>query len=127
MTVLKAKLAKYRCKLEEKKNQLAQSIRVLEQEGRQDEANLEKVRFNIVNVYAAVASADENAVSACQDDAWEQFCKRYSQRFRTLSQPWRNRLAQARLHQDTETIAVEEAKLETAEWLEKVFVSLEEE
>ena len=127
MTVLKAELAEYRRKLEEKKNQLAQSICVLEQEGRHDEANLEKVRFNIINVYEAVASADEWAVSACQADAWEQFSKRYSQRFRTLSQPWRNRLVQARRHQDAETIAVEEAKLETAEWLERVFVSLEEE
>lgn len=127
MVDLKAAPKYYRSKLAEKRVQIEKQICVLEQEGRQDEANLEKVRLNILNVFDTVAIADERAVSAMQGDAWLQFSERYRKRFRTLSQPWRARLEQARLHRDTNVIAVEEAKLEMAEWIEKVFENVERE
>lgn len=126
MTALKKNIQKYHALLGEKREQISQEIRLLEQEGRQDEANLAKVKLNIVNVFETVAAADEKAVSVEQSDAWRKFHERYIQRFSTLTKPWRERLAQAKVHQDAEVVAVEEAKLETAAWIEKAFHSLEE-
>lgn len=126
MIALKDNVQKYHALLEEKREQISREIRLLEQEGRQDEANLAKVKLNIVNVFETVAAADEKAVSVEQSDAWRKFHERYIQRFSTLTKPWRERLAQAKVHQDAEVVAVEEAKLETAAWIEKVFRSLEE-
>ena len=126
MIALKDNVQKYHALLEEKREQISREIRLLEQEGRQDEANLAKVKLNIVNVFETVAAADEKAVSVEQSDAWRKFHERYIQRFSTLTKPWRERLAQAKVHQDAEVVAVEEAKLETAAWIEKAFRSLEE-
>ena len=126
MIALKDNVQKYHALLEEKREQISREIRLLEQEGRQDEANLAKVKLNIVNVFEAVAVSDEWAVSAEQSDTWRKFCERYIQRFSTLTKPWRERLAQAKVHQDAEVVAVEEAKLETTAWIEKAFHSLEE-
>ena len=126
MIALKDNVQKYHALLEEKREQISREIRLLEQEGRQDEANLAKVKLNIVNVFETVAAADEKAVSVEQSDAWRKFHERYIQRFSTLTKPWCERLAQAKLHQDAEVVAVEEAKLETAAWIEKAFRSLEE-
>ena len=100
---------RYMTRLAEEKNALEALIERMEQEGRQDEANLNKVRLNIVNVFETVAGADLRAVS--QGD-WAAFCARYLPRFQTLSAPWRTKLEKALAHSDVQSIAVEEAKLD---------------
>ena len=104
-------------------DELRKAIAALEQEGRDDEANLNKVRLNIVNVFFTVAAADAKAVG---HQGWEAFCQRFQPRFAGLSSPWRARLEKARLHQDACAIAVEEAKIEMAEQIKKVFLQWRE-
>lgn len=104
--------------LTESRKELQKVIQKLEQEGRQDEANLNKVRLNIVTVFETVANADLRAVGA---QGWQAFASRYQSRFASLSAPWRARLEEARRHGDTAAIAVEEAKIETAVRIEAAF------
>ncbi len=97
------------------KTALQKQIAVLEREGRQDEANLNKVRLNIVTVFETVLAADQ-----------KQSPMRYETRFETLSAPWKKRLEQARAHGDHQTIAVEETKIETMEMLRRAFQASKE-
>ena len=100
------------------RQELGAAIERLEQEGRQDEANLNKVRLNIVTVFETVANADLRAAGS-QD--WEAFANRYQPRFASLSAPWRAKLEAARRHGDVSATAVEEAKIETAVRIEAAF------
>ena len=104
--------------LTEIRKELQKVIQRLEQEGRQDEANLNKVRLNIVTVFETVANADLRAAGS-QD--WEAFANWYQPRFASLSAPWRAKLEAARRHGDVSATAVEEAKIETAVWIEAAF------
>ena len=108
--------------LAEQRRKLTAAIADLEAQHRQDEADLHKIRLNIVEVFETVAAADEP-----QCAAWEDFCARYLPRFETLTAPWRARLSAAALHGDAKTVLVEETKLSTAQAIRSAFVSLGEE
>ncbi|MBE5802018.1 MAG: hypothetical protein E7319_06990 [Clostridiales bacterium] len=100
------------------KQRLTERIEAQEHDGRQDEANLDKVRLNIVQVFETLAAAD---AAQCQGSA-PAFAERYQQRFDTLPAPWKQRLARAIAHRDIQTQAVEEAKLETVTRLQAAFL-----
>ena len=119
-------LMKYRRKLAQEKERISKEILVLTNEGRQDEANLQKIRLNIIGIFETVADADMKWAEGRHGERWAFFCKRYASRFHTLTNPWRIRLEQAKLHQDHEATAVEELKLETAALIERLFLNLEE-
>jgi len=121
MSMIQEKLFPFFQALEQKKAVLTAQIAKLEQEGRRDEANLGKVRLNIVNVFETVANADQKSVEA---GGWKDFCSRYEPRFDKLSEPWRARLEKARAHGDADTIAVEEAKLEMLAWIRSTWLAM---
>ena len=114
-------LAPYYAFLKTEKERLTARITLLEQQGCQDEANLQKIRLNIVGVFETVALADEK-----QTVTWQAFCQRYEPRFETLTAPWQGRLAMAAAHNDIQTQTVEEAKLSMANHIRDVFFSLKE-
>jgi len=118
MTDIAAKLLPYRSFLSEKKEQLTASIRALESEGRQDEANLTKVRLNIVTVFETLCGADE---AYCKDD-YAAFCQRYEARFHTIPSSWQVHLEAAKAHGDTSAQIIEETKLETANEIHNAFL-----
>lgn len=122
MTVIKAKIAPYRAFLTLQKEQLTASIRTLEEEGRQDEADLEKVRLNITTVFETLANADE---AFCKDD-YAAFCERYTARFTTMPLSWQAHLDKAKAHGDADAQRIEEAKLETADQLKNAFLHRKE-
>lgn len=121
MRTISDHLLPYRAFLMEEQQRITAEICRLEQQNRQDEANLQKIRLNIVTVFETVAAADEK-----QTATWEAFCQRYEPRFATLTAPWSTRLAAAREHGDLHTQVVEEAKLETANHIKDVFISTKE-
>lgn len=118
MTDIAAMLLPYRTFLCEQKQQLTSSIRSLESEGRQDEANLEKIRLNIVGVFETLLSADD---AYCKGD-FDAFLKRYEGRFISIPASWQVNLEKARTHGDASAQMIEEVKLETANQLHDVFL-----
>ena len=115
-------LLPYRAFLADKKQRIGQVIEQLEEQKRQDEANLQKISLNIVGIFDTVALADER-----QATDWTSFCSRYERRFETLTAPWRARLAAVREHGDILTQTIEEEKLSTANEIRDVFFSIRSE
>lgn len=115
-------LLPYRAFLADKKQRIGQVIEQLEEQKRQDEANLQKISLNIVGIFDTVALADER-----QATDWPSFCSRYERRFETLTAPWRARLAAAHEHGDILTQTIEEEKLSTANEIRDVFFSIRSE
>ena len=114
-------LIPYRSFLTSEKQRISMLIRQAEAQNRQDEANLLKIRLNIVGVFETVASADER-----QTATWETFCQRYESRFDTLTAPWRTRLSAAKEHGDLMTQTIEEEKLNMANQIKDAFFSSKE-
>ena len=117
---MKQRLQPYLAALENEKKLLQEGIARLEAECRQDEANLEKVRLNIVGVFETLAHADAAAVSR-ESEPWAAFTQRYQQRFEQIPAPWRQRLEKALTHGDVVTRTVEECKLATVRRLWELF------
>lgn len=109
-------LVPYRAYLADHKTQLKEEISSLEQQSRQDEANLAKIRLNIFEVFETVAQADEKVCTT-----WDAFCTRYEPRFETLTAPWKKRLEAALRNSDARTCFIEETKLSTADHIHRAF------
>ena len=121
MKTISDHLSPYRAFLSGEKQRVAALIHQAEAENRQDEANLLKIRLNILGVFETVASADEK-----QTADWPSFRQRYEPRFDTLTAPWRARLAQAMQHGDLQTQTIEEEKLAATNQIKSVFLSIGE-
>ena len=114
-------LIPYRAYLASEKRRVSGLIQQLETQNCRDEANLQKVRLNILGVFETVAQADEQ-----QTADWLSFCKRYEPRFETLAAPWRARLSAALQHGDVSTQLIEEEKLAAVRQIQNVFLSIKE-
>ncbi len=121
MSSISERLLPYRAFLSSEKERLENEIRLLEEENRQDEADLLKIRLNIYGVFETVAAADEKLCAS-----WEDFCLRYEPRFETLTAPWQARLASAVQNSDTRTRFAEETKLGTANQIRSAFMAAKE-
>ena len=121
MNTITEHLIPYRAFLAQEKAQLMQQIALLEEQNRQDEADMHKIRLNIFEVFETVAQADEK-----QTVTWQDFCQRYEPRFETLTAPWQKRLESAVRNSDTRTRFVEEIKLSTADRIRQAFLGIKE-
>lgn len=119
MNAISQHLIPYRAYLTQQQQKISASICELEQQNRQDEADLQKIRLNIVQVFETVAAADEK-----QSANWQDFCARYEPRFQKLTAPWRARLSSAVQHSDTRTRYVEETKLSMANHIWNAFIAV---
>ena len=115
------KLEQYRAYLKKQQDEALRSIRILEEEGRQDEADLFKIRLNILQVFGTLSAVDER-----QSISWEDFCHRHLSRFHTLPAPWRVKLDAAQRYGDTAAQAIEETKLSTAAEAERFLTAIKE-
>lgn len=121
MLTISQKLIPYRAWLKNEKESITAAIQRLEAENRQDEADLCKIRLNIISVFETVSAADEQHASS-----WADFVKRYETRFTTLTAPWSARLAAACAHGDHAVQAIEEEKMTAAKKVQDVFLSVKE-
>ena len=101
----------------ERAQALKQAIDTLETQHRQDEANLCKVKLNIVEVLLTIAD-----VYSKNTADWEKFAQLYERRFEMLIEPWHKRYQTAQEHGDTVTMVIEEAKIATATQLRAAFL-----
>jgi len=121
MKTIAEHLTSYRTYLTAEKQRISGLIRQVEEQNQQHDANLLKIRLNILGVFETVASADERLSAD-----WEAFCLRYEPRFDTLTAPWRARLMAAQQHGDLQTQVIEKEKLTAANEIKKVFLSTKE-
>jgi hypothetical protein len=82
----------------------------LEAEGRQDEADLEKIRRNVLAHFAKLAKQD--ALKGQKDGA-AGFAHVHAPRFEEMAEPWRQRQQKAAAHGDVVAQTIEETKLKT--------------
>ena len=82
----------------------------LEAEGRQDEADLEKIRRNVLAHFAKLAQQD--ALKGQQEGA-AGFARVHAPRFDHMAEPWRQRQQKAADHGDVVAQTIEETKLKT--------------
>lgn len=121
MEALQTVLTAYRAFLKQEIDTCCARIARLEAAQRQDEANIEKVRRNIIGVFETLLAADEVYVEKTNQPTLAAFCDRFCQRFESLPASWRARLEAARAHGDLQTQLIEETKLATANSLWQAF------
>lgn len=121
---MEQRLLRYLNALDAAKAHSDEQIRTLAGEGRQDEANLEKIRRNVYDIFTALANAD--AVQARKEsDPAEAFQRLHTIRFDRFPEPWRQRQQKAAAHGDVVTQTIEETKLKTVAAIWTVFQETE--
>ena len=105
--------------VEEKMKEAKETETSLIVQERKDEANFEKIRYNIYEVFVTMLNVTKK--SAKDQDS---FCESYLKKFDTIPASWRERLELARKHQDVETVVIEETKLKAVAELRNLFENL---
>ncbi|MCI5956011.1 MAG: hypothetical protein MRZ54_03405 [Clostridiales bacterium] len=126
MEALQTVLTAYRAFLKQEIDTCCAHIARLEAAQRQDEANIEKVRRNIIGVFETLLAADEAYVKKTNQPTLAAFCDRFCPRFESLPISWRARLEAARAHADPQAQLIEETKLATANSLWQAFQKTKE-
>jgi len=101
----------------------AQKEKALLLEGRTDEANFEKVRANIFDVFRTVLSA---AMKAAKGDS--QAAKRFfEEKMAQIPANWESAFEKAKLHNDTVRMHIEQIKLDAIREIRETFSRIVEE
>lgn len=98
---------------EEKRNQLISDERA-------DEANFEKIRANIYDVFRTVLNAAQKACGEDLDGVKDFFLKRLEQ----IPESWHTSYEKAQEYNDTEKLQIESIKLEAAEDIKNEFLKI---
>ena len=122
---MEQRLTRYLNALDAAKAHSDEQIRTLAGEGRQDEANLEKIRRNVYDIFTALANADA-AQARKESDPAEAFQRIHTVRFDRFPEPWRQRQQKAAAHGDVVTQTIEETKLKTVARIWTAFQETEE-
>jgi len=101
--------------LDDKKAQVLAESKELASQGRTDESNILKAKANIYDICKSVHGAFAKTVPA--DKVKETFLST----FKNITGPWHKSLEQAKAHDDSYKVLIEEAKLSAAsEIFEKI-------
>ena len=122
---MEQRLLRYLAALDAAKTHSDEQIRRLAGEGRQDEANLEKIRRNVYDIFTALANADAAQARKVSDPA-EAFQRIHTVRFDRFPESWRQRQQKAAAHGDVVTQTIEETKLKTVARIWTAFQETEE-
>ena len=94
--------------LDKRKQAVQAEIDALSGEGRKDEANILKAKFNVYDISRSVFNVNAKKAG---DDAAEAFMASFSK----ITEPWTASLEAAKAHNDDRRILIEEAKLQAVE------------
>ena len=103
--------------LDERKSIVLSDIKSLAQEGRIDESNVIKAKFNVYDICKAVY----HAAAAQSKDAVE---TAFPAAFDKITGPWKASLEQAKVHNDARKILIEEAKLDAVSEINSKFAEM---
>lgn len=104
--------------------QTGRQIAQLEAENRQDEANLEKVRRNVLEIFTALANADAAEAQKAADPR-QAFEGLHARRLQQFPEPWRQKLQRAADHGDVVARTIEQTKLDTVDRIRELFTETE--
>lgn len=120
----------YRNNIEKRKKACLDKINELILDNRIDEANLEKVKANIYDVFNTMINASYKKVSSKnsmdENSLYEKFNTEYLKTFERIPSSWRERLENAKKYNDIDTEVVEKTKLEVVDELRINFLELME-
>lgn len=85
---------------------------------RADEANFEKIRANVYDIFRTVYTAGKRTADP---DAF------FLQRLESIPLNWKTALEKAEKYEDAGAVRIEMLKLETAEEIRRVFIGIKEE
>ena len=103
--------------LEERKASVLSEITRLAQEGRTDESNVLKAKFNVYDISKAVYNATR---AQSKDGAGNAF----ETTFDKITSPWKSSLEQAKAHGDAHKVLIEEAKFEAVQEINAKFAEI---
>ncbi len=120
---MKIKIEKMNSYFDEKISECRKREEELLSDERSDEANFEKIRLNIYDIFKTVLAA---AQKACGDDkeATKNF---FLDKLEQIPSNWYNSLERAQIHGDEEKQQTEKIKIEVAEDIKKIFTGFLEE
>lgn len=120
---MKERLEKVNRYFERQIQQCNQRIQSLQADERRDEANLEKVRANVYDIFCTILSV---AVKTCKEDpaAVRQF---FLKKTEQIPANWEASYDQAEKHGDTVKMEIERIKLDTVAEIRQVFGQIWEE
>ena len=100
-------------------------IQVLKQEDKEDEANLEKVKLNIYEIFESLIAASEKKVlnlkNMTEEEKATAFCEDFFAFFDKIPINWRINYEKAKEYNDVTQYVIEEIKLFVAEQLKNQF------
>lgn len=95
----------------------------LQEQEKVDEANLEKIKKNVYDIFKTLFNVDKKRIFEKTKD-YDLFCLEYLKRFDTIPQSWKISLDNATKHGDTVNQVIEELKLNTALNIKNEFLKL---
>jgi len=114
--------------LNDKKEKCKTKCNELTNDNRKDEADLEKIKLNIYDVFTTLVGATKKQILAKKDIdeslKYETFCNAYLQTFDKIPQSWRVKLEKAKENNAVIDIVIEESKLSVASELKSIFTNL---
>ncbi|MCF6460783.1 hypothetical protein [Clostridium sp. Cult3] len=100
--------------LQQKKNKSKTTVKELQEEERIDEANLEKIRLNVIEIFSKI-------FDICNSDNPVDLKEKYIGYFNKITKPWYlNKKKATEFHDEKEAI-IEEIKIQEAESLKSKF------
>lgn len=120
---MKERAAKINNYFDQQIDQCNQRIKVMQENERRDEANLEKVRANVYDIFRTILSV---AGKTCKEDpvAVKQF---FLKKMEQIPANWVTSCEQAEKHGDTVKMTIERIKLDTVAEIRQAFVQTWEE
>lgn len=114
--------------LNEKKEKCKQSSNALAKDNRKDEADLEKIKLNIYDIFTTFIGVAQREISKKQytdeNAKYEAFCNEYLKTFDKIPESWRAKLERARENNAIIDIVIEETKLSIVSELKNIFINL---
>ena len=114
--------------LNKRKEECKLSCEELINDNCKDEADLEKIKLNIYDVFNTLIGATQKQILAKKDIdenvRYNAFCQAYLQTFDKIPQSWRVKLDKAKENNNIIEIVIEESKLNAANELKNIFKNL---
>lgn len=114
--------------LNEKKEKCKQRCDILTKDNREDEADLEKIKLNIYDIFTTFIGVAQRQIlkkeHIDENSKYEAFCNEYLQTFDKIPESWRVKLEKAKENDAVINIVIEETKLSVVSELKNIFSNL---
>lgn len=114
--------------LNEKKEKCKQNSGDLTNDNRKDEADLEKIKLNIYDIFTTFIGVAQREILkkqyADENAKYEAFCNEYIKTFDKIPENWRVKLEKAKENNAIIDIVIEETKLSVVSELKNIFINL---